>query len=68
MNFDYKENGEKKTFLSNLKNQYSASQCGEHDCSANNKKNWDCYEYSSLSYFMDELWLQGKWLKVPVNP
>ena len=38
MNFDYKENGGKKAFLANPKHQYHVSQCGEHDCSANNKK------------------------------
>ena len=37
MNFDYKENGEKKAFFSNLKHQYHASQCGEQDFIANNK-------------------------------
>ena len=39
MNFDYKENGGNKAFLANPKHQYSISQCGEHDCYANNKKN-----------------------------
>ena len=38
MNFDQKENGGKKAFLSNAKHQYSVSQCGEHDCSANSEK------------------------------
>ena len=38
MNFDYKENGGKKAFLANLKHQYRGSQCGKHNCSANNKK------------------------------
>ena len=29
---------ERKAFLANLKHQYYVSQCGEHDCSAHNKK------------------------------
>ena len=36
MNFDYKKNGGKKVFLANPKHQYDVSQCGEHDCHANN--------------------------------
>ena len=48
---------ERKAFLTNLKHQYCVSQWGEQDCSAHNKKNGDCYEYPSLSQFMDELWL-----------
>ena len=55
INFDYKENGGKKAFLANPKHQYHVSQCGEHDCNANNKKNRDYYEYPSLSHLMDEL-------------
>ena len=54
MNFDYKENGEKKGFLVNPKYQHHASQCGEHDCSDNKKRNRDYYEYRSLSYFKKE--------------
>ena len=57
MNYDRKENCWKKAFLSNPKHQYSVSQYGEHDCCANNKKNWDCYKYPSLSHFTDELLL-----------
>ena len=34
MDFDYKENSRKKTFLGNPKHQYRVSQCGELDCSA----------------------------------
>ena len=45
---------ERKAFLANSKHQYRVSQCGEHDCSARNKKNGDFYEYPSLSHFMDE--------------
>ena len=41
MNFNYKENGGKKTFL--------AKPCGEHDYNAHNKNNGDYYEYPSLS-------------------
>ena len=55
MNFDCKENGGKKAFPTNPKHQYRVSQCGEHNCSANNKKNEDYYEYPNLSYFTDEL-------------
>ena len=46
---------EKKAFLANPKCQYRVSQCGEEDCSANNKRNRDYYKYPSLSHFMDEL-------------
>ena len=45
---------ERKAFLANPKLKYHASQRGEHDCSACNKKNRDYYEYPSLSYFIDE--------------
>ena len=55
MKFDHKENGGKKSFLGNPMDQYCVSQCGEHDCSANRKKNRDYCEYPSLSHFMDEL-------------
>ena len=41
---------ERKAFLTNPKHQDCLSQCGEHDCSANNKKNRDYYEYLSLSH------------------
>ena len=44
-----------KAFLIKPKHQYCAEQYGEHDCSANNKKNIDYYGYPSLSHFMDEL-------------
>ena len=47
MNFDYRENGGKKGFLENPKRQYRVPQCGEHGCSANNKKNRGYYEYPS---------------------
>ena len=47
----------RKAFLANPKHEYDISQWGEHDCSANNKKNGDYYGYKSLSHFMDELWL-----------
>ena len=46
---------EKKAFLGNPKHQYRVSQYREYDCSANNKKNGDYYEYPSLSHLMDEL-------------
>ena len=63
MNFDYNENGGKKSFLCKSKASISCIQWAEHDCSANNKKNGDYYERPSLSHFMDELWLWGKWWK-----
>ena len=46
---------EQKAFLVEQKHQCRVSQCGEHDCSANNKKNGDYYKYRTLSHFMDEL-------------
>ena len=46
---------ERKGFFANPNLPYRASQCGEHDCSFNNKKNGDYYEYLSLSHFIDEL-------------
>ena len=45
----------RKAFLVNPKYQYSVSKCGEQDCSANNKKNGDCYEHPGLSHFTNEL-------------
>ena len=47
--------GEGKAFLASLKHQYRVSQCGEHGCSANNKRNGDYYEYPSLSHLTDEV-------------
>ena len=46
---------EKKPFLTNPKHQDRVSQCGEHDCSADNKKNEVYYKYLGLSHFTDEL-------------
>ena len=46
---------EGKDFLAGPKHQYHVSQHGERDCSANNKKNRDCYKYPSLSHFTDGL-------------
>ena len=48
-NFDSRENGGKKAFLSKLKHQYHVSQWGEHDCIAHNKKERDYYDYPCLS-------------------
>ena len=45
---------ERKDFPANPKRQYRAAQCGEHDCSAHNKKNVYYYEYLSLTHFTDE--------------
>ena len=39
---------EGKAFLANPKHQYRGPKCGEHDCSARNKKNGDYYKYQSL--------------------
>ena len=38
---------EKKGILANPKHQFQVSQCGEHGCSANEKKNGDYNEYPS---------------------
>ena len=57
INFDYKENSGRKAFFANPMHQYRVSQCGEHDCHANNKKNGDYYVYQRLSHFTDELLL-----------
>ena len=46
---------EREAFLANLRHHDHVYQCGEHDYSANNKKNGDCYEYLTLSHFVDEL-------------
>ena len=46
---------ERKTFLANPKHQYRLSQCGEHDCSGNNKNKGDYYGYPRLPHFTDEL-------------
>ena len=45
---------ERKAFLANPKHEYCVSRCGEHDCSAHNRKNGDYNEYTSLSHFADE--------------
>ena len=45
---------EKNAFLANPKHQDCVSQRGEHDCSANNKKNEDYCNSPSLYHFMDE--------------
>ena len=61
---------ETKAFLVNPKHQCRVSQYREHDCSANNKKNRDYYEYPSLFYFTIEPSLYEKWWKrkaFPVN-
>ena len=55
MNINYKENGEKKTFLTIPKHQYRVPHNGEHDCNTKNKKNRDYYEYQSLSHLANEL-------------
>ena len=45
---------ERKALLANPKHQYRVPQYGEHDCSAHNKMNVDCFEYPSLTLFTDE--------------
>ena len=54
MNFNYKENRGKESYLAKPKHQYHVSQCGEHDCNAHNKNNGYYYEYLSLSDFMND--------------
>ena len=54
MKINYKVNGGRKRFSCKSKHQYRASQYGEHDCNAHNKKNADYYEYPSLTHFTDE--------------
>ena len=46
---------ERKAFIASPKHQYRVSQYEKHDCSANNKRSGDCYEYPSLFHFTDEL-------------
>ena len=57
MNFDYEENGGMKCFSCKSKESNCVSQCGEQDCSANNKRYGDYYEYPSLTHFTDEFQL-----------
>ena len=44
---------EREAFLVNPNHQYRASKYGEHDSSATNKENGDCYKYPSLYHFID---------------
>ena len=46
---------EGQAFPANPKHQDHVCQYGELDCSANNNKSGDYYEYPSLSYFTNEL-------------
>ena len=46
---------ERKAFLANPNHHDHASQCGERDRSAHNKKNRDYYEHPSLACFTNEL-------------
>ena len=50
----------RKALLANQKHQYRASERGEHDCSARNRKNGDYYKYRSLTHFTNEFGLKGK--------
>ena len=52
-NFDYKENHGKKSFSCKSEASNHVYQCRKHDCSANNKKNGDYYDFPSLSDFMN---------------
>ena len=44
---------ERRAFLANPRHQHHTSQWGEHDFSANNKKNGDYYKNPSLFDFTD---------------
>ena len=48
---------EEQAFLVNPTHQYRVSECGGHDCSANNKKDGDYYKYPSLPHFTNEVQL-----------
>ena len=52
---NHKENGEKKSFSCQIKASISCTPRGEHDCSANNKKNEDYFKYPSLYHSTDQL-------------
>ena len=54
VNISYKENGGEKNSSCKSRTPTSCIPMGEHDCSANNKKNGDSYEYPSLTYFIEE--------------
>ena len=54
MIFDYKENSGRKSFSWKSKVLISCIPSREHDYISNKKKNGDCYDYPSLSHFMDE--------------
>ena len=45
---------ERKAFLADPKHQHRVPLYEEHDCSAQNKKNVDYYDYPSLTHFKDE--------------
>ena len=55
MNINHKENGGKRTFSCKPKASILCIAMWRKDCSANNKKNGDYYEYPILSQFTDEL-------------
>ena len=54
MNINFKESCGKKSISCKSKTSIRVSQCGEQDCSANNKKNEDYNQYPSFSHFMVE--------------
>ena len=45
---------ERKAFLTNPKHHDRVSQCGKHDCSANNEKNRDNYDHPSFPHSTDK--------------
>ena len=57
MNFNYKESGGKKAFPYKLKHYYHVSKVENMIVVPNKKNSGDCYEYPSLSHFMDALLL-----------
>ena len=54
MNFDYKENGGKKSFSCKSKASISCIPIWKQDCRAKKKGIGDHFEYPSLSHFTDE--------------
>ena len=61
MNFDYTENGGKKSLSCKSRINIMYPNMENMITVPNHKKNGDYYENPSLIHFTDELWLQGKW-------
>ena len=55
VNINFKESGGKKSFSCESKALKSCIPMRQHDYTAHNKKNRDCYEYPRLSHVIDEL-------------